>query len=264
MSYLVCGTGQYLKVKALQIGGAVGGMCVCVIFLMMQIPLNLFLFDNSYKRRGHFSTYSGSSSGIEYIILLRVVFAQRELVNLYFWRGLVTIGTVRLIMEIAYTKQGEAGSDIIIRCRMLRFSIALRNVLASEVVDYQREIIFSNKLKATVLLRTLTGVEQRRLDNGEDNLEEGVFDMRMFCQGLVRPQAELQELQIHVEHIGDLTSKIQDTYMQLMETCVNNGRLLRSYSILSGQLVRDESEGLICKERDQAIEHNRSRVCHQY
>ncbi|KAA6354123.1 MAG: hypothetical protein EZS28_050350, partial [Streblomastix strix] len=43
MPYLVCGTGQCLKGKALQIGGAVGGMCVCVIFLMMQIPLNLFL-----------------------------------------------------------------------------------------------------------------------------------------------------------------------------------------------------------------------------
>ncbi|KAA6376850.1 MAG: hypothetical protein EZS28_027622, partial [Streblomastix strix] len=28
MSYLVCGTGQCLKGKALQIGGAVGGMCV--------------------------------------------------------------------------------------------------------------------------------------------------------------------------------------------------------------------------------------------
>ncbi|KAA6353375.1 MAG: hypothetical protein EZS28_051098 [Streblomastix strix] len=93
MSYLVCGTGQCLKGKALQIGGAVGGMCVCVIFLMMQIPLNLFFFDKNYKRGGHLSTYSGSSSAIEYIILLGVVFAQRELVKLYFWKGLVTIGT---------------------------------------------------------------------------------------------------------------------------------------------------------------------------
>ncbi|KAA6361477.1 MAG: hypothetical protein EZS28_042997, partial [Streblomastix strix] len=68
MSYLVCGTEQCLKGKALQIGGAIGGMCVCVIFLMMQIPLNLFLFDKNYKRGGHLSTYSGSSSAIEYII----------------------------------------------------------------------------------------------------------------------------------------------------------------------------------------------------
>ncbi|KAA6368026.1 MAG: hypothetical protein EZS28_036448, partial [Streblomastix strix] len=83
--------------KALQIGGAVGGMCVCVIFLMMQIPLNLFLFDNNYKRGGHLSTYSGSLSAIEFIILLGVVFGQRELVNLYFWRGLVTIGTTTLM-----------------------------------------------------------------------------------------------------------------------------------------------------------------------
>ncbi|KAA6358914.1 MAG: hypothetical protein EZS28_045560 [Streblomastix strix] len=129
-------------------------------------------------------------------------------------------------------KQGEAGSDIIIRYRMLRPPIALRVVLASEVVEQQRKWMLKNKLKATVLLRTLTGVEQRRLDNGEDNLEEGVFDMRMICQGLVRPQAELWELQIHVEHIGDLTSKIQDIYIQLVETCANNGRLLRSYSVL--------------------------------
>ncbi|KAA6358913.1 MAG: hypothetical protein EZS28_045559 [Streblomastix strix] len=70
MSYLVCGTGQCLKGKALQIGGAVGGICVCVIFLMMQIPPNLFLFDKNYKRGGHLSTYSGQSSTIEYIILL--------------------------------------------------------------------------------------------------------------------------------------------------------------------------------------------------
>ncbi|KAA6354193.1 MAG: hypothetical protein EZS28_050281 [Streblomastix strix] len=83
MSYLVCGTGQCLKGKALQIGGA--------------IPLNLFLFDKNYKRGSHLSTYSGSSSTIVYIILLGVVFAQRELVNLYFWRGLVTIGTTTLI-----------------------------------------------------------------------------------------------------------------------------------------------------------------------
>ncbi|KAA6353060.1 MAG: hypothetical protein EZS28_051412, partial [Streblomastix strix] len=72
------GTGQCLKGKALQIGGAVGGICVCVIFLMMQIPLNLFLFDKNYKRGGHLSTYSGSSSAIEYIILLRVVFLHSE------------------------------------------------------------------------------------------------------------------------------------------------------------------------------------------
>ncbi|KAA6390246.1 MAG: hypothetical protein EZS28_014231 [Streblomastix strix] len=97
MSYLVCGTGQCLKGKAFQIGGAVGGICVCVIFLMMQITLNLFLFDKNYKRGGHLSTYSGSSSEIEYIILLRVVFTQRELINLYFWRGLVTIGTATLM-----------------------------------------------------------------------------------------------------------------------------------------------------------------------
>ncbi|KAA6389977.1 MAG: hypothetical protein EZS28_014496 [Streblomastix strix] len=129
-------------------------------------------------------------------------------------------------------KQGEAGSDVIIRCRMLRPPIALRDVLASEVVEQQRERMLKNKQKATVLLRTLTDLEQRRLDNGEDNLEESVFDMRMFCQGLVRPQAELWELQIHVEHIGDLTSKTQDIYIQLVETCVNNGRLLRSYSVL--------------------------------
>ncbi|KAA6358199.1 MAG: hypothetical protein EZS28_046273, partial [Streblomastix strix] len=103
------------------------------------------------------------------------------------------------------SKQGETGSDIFIRCRMLRPPIALRVVLASEVVEQQRERMLKNKLKAIDLHRTLTGVEQRRLDNGEDNLEEGVFDMRMFCQGLVRPQAELWELQIHVEHIGDLT-----------------------------------------------------------
>ncbi|KAA6378287.1 MAG: hypothetical protein EZS28_026186 [Streblomastix strix] len=37
------------------------------------------------------------SLAIEYIILLGVVFAQRELVNLYFWKGLVTIGTATLI-----------------------------------------------------------------------------------------------------------------------------------------------------------------------
>ncbi|KAA6379948.1 MAG: hypothetical protein EZS28_024523 [Streblomastix strix] len=129
-------------------------------------------------------------------------------------------------------KQGEAGSDVIIQCRMLRPPIALRVVLTSEVVEQQRKRMLKNKLNATVLLRTLTDVEQRRLDNVEDNLEEGVFDMRMFCQGLVRPQTELWELQIHVEHIGDLTSKTQDIYIQLVETCVNNGRLLRSYSVL--------------------------------
>ncbi|KAA6356815.1 MAG: hypothetical protein EZS28_047659 [Streblomastix strix] len=63
----------------------------------MQIPLNLFLFDKNYKRGGHLSTYSGSSSAIEYIILLGVVFGQRELVNLHFWSGLVTVGTATVI-----------------------------------------------------------------------------------------------------------------------------------------------------------------------
>ncbi|KAA6368025.1 MAG: hypothetical protein EZS28_036447 [Streblomastix strix] len=115
--------------------------------------------------------------------------------------------------------QEQSGSDVIIRCRMLRPPIALRVVLTSEVVEQQRERMLKNKLKATVLLRALTGVEQRRLDNGEDNLEESVFDMRMFYQGLVRPQAELWELQIHVEHIGDLTryftSKLSCTSIDL-------------------------------------------------
>ncbi|KAA6378286.1 MAG: hypothetical protein EZS28_026185 [Streblomastix strix] len=133
-------------------------------------------------------------------------------------------------------KQGQAGSDVIILCRILRPPIALRVILASEVVEQQRERMLKKKLKATVLLRILTGVEQRRLDKADDNLEEGVFDMRIFCQGLVRPQAELWELQILVEHIGDLTSKTQDIYIQLVET------------------FRDESEGLICKERGQGIE----------
>ncbi|KAA6379949.1 MAG: hypothetical protein EZS28_024524 [Streblomastix strix] len=99
MSYLVCGTGQCLKGKALQIGGAVGGICACVIFLMMQIPLNLFLFDKNYKHGGHLSTYSGSSSVIRYIILSGVMFGQRELVVLYFWRSLVTIGTAKVKAE---------------------------------------------------------------------------------------------------------------------------------------------------------------------
>ncbi|KAA6390247.1 MAG: hypothetical protein EZS28_014232 [Streblomastix strix] len=135
-------------------------------------------------------------------------------------------------VSILAGKQGQAGSDVIIRYRILRLPIALRVVLASEVVEQQRERMLKNKLKASVLLRTLTDIEQRRLDNAKDNLEEGVFDMRMICQGLVRPQAELWKLQIHVKHIGDLTSKTQDIYIQLVETCVNNGRLLRSYSVL--------------------------------
>ncbi|KAA6356200.1 MAG: hypothetical protein EZS28_048274, partial [Streblomastix strix] len=112
------------------------------------------------------------------------------------------------------SKQGESGSDVTIRCRMLRPPIALRVVQTSEIVEQQRERTLKKKFKATVLLRTLTGVEQRRFDNADHNLEEGVFDMRMFYQGLVRPQAELWELQIHVEHIGDLTSKTQDIYIQ--------------------------------------------------
>ncbi|KAA6353542.1 MAG: hypothetical protein EZS28_050931 [Streblomastix strix] len=57
-----------------------------------------------------------------------------------------------------------------------------------------------------------------------------------------------------MEHIADLTTKTQDICIQLLETCVNNGRVLRSYYLFSGQLLRDESEGLICKERGQAIE----------
>ncbi|KAA6367710.1 MAG: hypothetical protein EZS28_036763 [Streblomastix strix] len=89
MSYLVSGTAQCLKGNALQIGGALDGICVCVIFLMMQIPFNLFLFENNYKHGGHFQTYSGSSSAIEYIILFGVVFAQRELVNWYFCRDCI-------------------------------------------------------------------------------------------------------------------------------------------------------------------------------
>ncbi|KAA6393044.1 MAG: hypothetical protein EZS28_011427 [Streblomastix strix] len=93
MSYLVCETAQCLKGNTFQIGGAVAEICVYVIFHMMQIPLNLFLFDNIYKHGGHFPTYSGQTSGIEYIILFELVFAQRELVKLYFWRGLVTIRT---------------------------------------------------------------------------------------------------------------------------------------------------------------------------
>ncbi|KAA6353061.1 MAG: hypothetical protein EZS28_051413, partial [Streblomastix strix] len=48
-------------------------------------------------------------------------------------------------------KQGEAESDVIIRCRMLRPPIALRDVLASEVVEQQRERMLKNKQKATVL-----------------------------------------------------------------------------------------------------------------
>ncbi|KAA6313421.1 MAG: hypothetical protein EZS28_055754, partial [Streblomastix strix] len=80
MSYLVCGTAQCLKGNALQIGGAVDGICV-----------------QQLQTWGHFSTYSGSSSAIEYIILFGVVFAQRELVNWYFCRDLVTIGTATLM-----------------------------------------------------------------------------------------------------------------------------------------------------------------------
>jgi hypothetical protein len=119
MSYLVCGTGQCLKGKALQIGGAVGGMCVCVIFLMMQIPLNLFLFNNNYKRGGHFSTYSGSSSVIEYIILFGVVFARRELANLYFWKGLVTIGIATLMAAfyMIYEPYSRNAGNIMIASR---------------------------------------------------------------------------------------------------------------------------------------------------
>ncbi|KAA6370989.1 MAG: hypothetical protein EZS28_033483, partial [Streblomastix strix] len=32
--------------------------------------------------------------------------------------------------------------------------------------------MLKNKLKATVIRRTLTGLELRRLDNGEDNVDE--------------------------------------------------------------------------------------------
>ncbi|KAA6399960.1 MAG: hypothetical protein EZS28_004517, partial [Streblomastix strix] len=446
ISYLLGGTAQCFKGNTLQIGGAVAGISVCVIFLMMQIPLNLFLFDNNYKRGGHFSTYSGSSSAVEYIILFGLVFAQRELVNWYFWRGLVTIGTatlmaafyilyqpyyrntgniliasryciygtVRLFMEIAYAversvmskvdsaerlyeapkghwidifvyvmfglgilagiiesvlcsvfikwlnkkrwildkenkfyelpyqqntaieqkqdesklitidlfqdiwmierrmrfllqkdlrelqyvfyanfcfniaqhlhkddpvllfhyatflkqiaKQPQAASDVIIRCRILRPPIALRVVLASQVLEQQRERMLKNKLKATLLRRTLTALEQRRLDNAEDNLEEALGDMRMFWEGLLRPQPDLWELQIHLEHIADLTTKTQDIYIQLLETCVNNPTVLRSYSLFSGQLLRDETEALISKERAQAIEREFKKmiITHQY
>ncbi|KAA6356814.1 MAG: hypothetical protein EZS28_047658, partial [Streblomastix strix] len=64
---------------------------------------------------------------------------------------------------------------------MLRTPIALRDILASEVVEQQRERMLKNKLKATALHRTLTGVKQRRLDNGEDNLEE----VRDESEGLI-------------------------------------------------------------------------------
>ncbi|KAA6360615.1 MAG: hypothetical protein EZS28_043859, partial [Streblomastix strix] len=117
--YLVCGTGQCLKGKALQIRGAVTGICVCLIFLMMQIPLNLFLFDNNYKRGGHLSTYSGSSSAIEYIILFGVVFTLRELVNWYFYWGLVTIGTATLMAAfyIIYQSYYRNACNILIASR---------------------------------------------------------------------------------------------------------------------------------------------------
>ncbi|KAA6360614.1 MAG: hypothetical protein EZS28_043858 [Streblomastix strix] len=110
-----------------------------------------------------------------------------------------------------------------------------------------------NKLKATVLRRTLTGLELRRLDNAEDNVDEALGDMRMFWQRLLRPQPDLCELQIHLEHIAYLTTKAQDIYIQLLETCDNNPTMLRSYSVLSGQLVRDETEALKCKERKQYV-----------
>ncbi|KAA6393302.1 MAG: hypothetical protein EZS28_011170 [Streblomastix strix] len=446
MSYLVCETGQCLKGKALQIGGAVGGICVCSIFLMMQIPLNLFLFDNNYKRGGHFSTYSGSSAAIEFIILLGVVIAQRELVNWYFCRGLVTIGTatlmsafymiyqphyrkayniliasryciygtVRLSMVIAYAversvkskvdsaerlyealfghwtdilvyvmfcesiqagiiesvvcsafikwlnkkrwildkeikfydllyqqstaieykqdeskqittdlfqdiqmierrmrfllqkdlrelqhvfyanfcfniaqhlhkddavllfhyatflkqiaKQRQAASDVIIRCRMLRPPIALRVVLASEVLEQEREKLLKNKLKAILLRQTLTALEQRIFDNAEDNLDEAFGDMRMFQEGLLRTLPDLCELQIHFVHIADLTTMTQDICIQLLKTCANNGKVLRSCSLLSGQLLRDETEALISKERALAIEREFKKmiITHQY
>ncbi|KAA6393045.1 MAG: hypothetical protein EZS28_011428 [Streblomastix strix] len=61
--------------------------------------------------------------------------------------------------NIGLTKQPQAASDVIIRCRMLRPPIALRVVLASEVLEQQRERMMKNKLKATLLRRTLTALE---------------------------------------------------------------------------------------------------------
>ncbi|KAA6380149.1 MAG: hypothetical protein EZS28_024324 [Streblomastix strix] len=126
--------------------------------------------------------------------------------------------------------------------------------------------MLKNKLKATVIRRTLTGLELRRLDNGEDNVDEAFGSMRMFWQGLLRPQPDLCELQIHLEHIAYLTTKTQDIYIQLLETCYNNPTVLRSYSLFSGQLLRDETEALKCKERGQGIEREFKKIIitHQY
>ncbi|KAA6393046.1 MAG: hypothetical protein EZS28_011429 [Streblomastix strix] len=88
----------------------------------------------------------------------------------------------------------------------------------------------------------------------------------MFWDGLLGQQADLWELHIQLELIADLTTKTQDIYIQLLEKYVKNGRMLRSYSLLSGQLLRDETEALISKERAQAIEREFKKmiVTHQY
>ncbi|KAA6403987.1 MAG: hypothetical protein EZS28_000476 [Streblomastix strix] len=151
-------------------------------------------------------------------------------------------------------KQPHPAAEVVSRCRILRPPMSMRIVLALQMLEQQRIRRLKNQLQASMTRRILTTMEQHILDQVEDFVEEALGELRMFWEGLIRPQPDLWELQNHLEMMSELTTKALKLHMRLLETCSNNPTVLRSYALFTGQLLRDEGEAQVALERANTLE----------
>ncbi|KAA6380952.1 MAG: hypothetical protein EZS28_023521 [Streblomastix strix] len=96
---------RYLSGKAIEIILAVLSTIFILVIFFYNSTIQPFKFNHKLNSGGLFECSSGCIRGLHIFLLLGIVFCKRELIDLPFFRGIVSAGTFGLIIVIILLKQ---------------------------------------------------------------------------------------------------------------------------------------------------------------
>ncbi|KAA6358325.1 MAG: hypothetical protein EZS28_046148 [Streblomastix strix] len=91
--------------NAIVIVSVVLSIFLLFVILFYNTTIQLFIFNHNQKNGGLFGCSSGWFKGLHTLLLFGIVFCMRELIDLPFYRGIISVGTSGFIIVIVLLKQ---------------------------------------------------------------------------------------------------------------------------------------------------------------